>query len=46
LVQIYTGWIYEGPTLVPRILRGLSEQLDRQGLATLSEAVGCGQPWR
>ncbi|MEB3318897.1 MAG: quinone-dependent dihydroorotate dehydrogenase [Cyanobacteriota bacterium] len=46
LVQIYTGWIYEGPTLVPRILRGLSEQLDRQGLATLNEAVGCGQPWR
>jgi dihydroorotate dehydrogenase len=46
LVQIYTGWIYEGPTLVPRILEGLSEQLDRQGLATLSEAVGCGQPWR
>ncbi|MFN9661457.1 MAG: quinone-dependent dihydroorotate dehydrogenase, partial [Cyanobacteriota bacterium] len=46
LVQIYTGWIYEGPTLVPRILAGLSAQLDRQGLATLSEAVGCGQPWR
>lgn len=46
LVQIYTGWIYEGPILVPRILEGLSEQLDRQGLATLSEAVGCGQPWR
>jgi dihydroorotate dehydrogenase len=46
LLQLYTGWIYEGPTLVPRILAGLSEQLDRQGLATLSEAVGCGQPWR
>ncbi|MEB3242727.1 MAG: quinone-dependent dihydroorotate dehydrogenase [Cyanobacteriota bacterium] len=46
LVQIYTGWIYEGPLLVPRILEGLSLQLDRQGMATLSEAVGCGQPWR
>ena len=46
LVQLYTGWIYEGPTLVPRILEGLSAQLDRQGFATLSEAVGCGQPWR
>lgn len=46
LVQIYTGWIYEGPTLVPRILQGLSTQLDRQGMATLSEAVGCAQPWR
>jgi len=46
LVQVYTGWIYGGPTLVPRLLEGLSEQLDRQGFATLSEAVGCGQPWR
>jgi len=46
LVQLYTGWIYEGPTLVPRILEGLSAQLDRQGFATLSEAVGCSQPWR
>jgi dihydroorotate dehydrogenase len=46
LVQVYTGWIYEGPTLVPRILEGLSRQLDRQGVSTLSEAVGCAQPWR
>ncbi|MFM7235347.1 MAG: quinone-dependent dihydroorotate dehydrogenase [Cyanobium sp.] len=46
LVQLYTGWIYEGPPLVPRILEGLSGQLDRQGMATLSEAVGCGLPWR
>jgi dihydroorotate dehydrogenase len=46
LVQIYTGWIYEGPPLVPLILEGLSGQLDRQGMATLSEAVGCGLPWR
>ncbi|MEB3193741.1 MAG: quinone-dependent dihydroorotate dehydrogenase, partial [Cyanobacteriota bacterium] len=46
LVQIYTGWIYGGPPLVPQILEGLSNQLDRQGLATLSEAVGCALPWR
>jgi dihydroorotate dehydrogenase len=46
LVQIYTGWIYEGPPIVAEILEGLSSQLDRQGLATLSEAVGCAQPWR
>jgi dihydroorotate dehydrogenase len=46
LIQVYTGWIYEGPTLVPRILEGLSSQLDRQGIPTLSEAVGCAQPWR
>jgi dihydroorotate dehydrogenase len=46
LVQLYTGWIYGGPPLVPQILEGLSEQVDRQGLATLSEAVGSGLPWR
>ena len=46
LVQLYTGWIYGGPPLVPQILEGLSSQLDRQGLATLSEAVGCALPWR
>ena len=46
LVQIYTGWIYEGPELVPRILEGLIQQLDRHGLRTLAEAVGSGLPWR
>jgi dihydroorotate dehydrogenase len=46
LVQIYTGWIYEGPSLVPEILEGLLLQLDRHGLTTLTEAVGSGLPWR
>ena len=45
LVQVYTGWIYEGPALVPQILQGLLSQLDRHGLRTIGEAVGCGQPW-
>lgn len=46
LIQLYTGWIYEGPQLVPTILEGLSAQLDRHGLGTLAEAVGSGLPWR
>ena len=46
LIQLYTGWIYEGPELVPAILEGLSGQLDRHGLRTISEAVGSGLPWR
>ena len=46
LVQVYTGWIYGGPELVPRILEGLIQQLDRHGLRTLAEAVGSGLPWR
>ncbi len=45
LVQLYTGWIYEGPELVPLILEGLSRQLDRHGLAHLGQAVGSGLPW-
>ena len=46
LVQIYTGWIYEGPPLVPNVLEGLITQLDRHGLASIGEAVGSGLPWR
>jgi len=39
-VQIYTGWVYEGPGAVKRINRGLLKLLDRDGLKHLSEAVG------
>jgi len=46
LIQLYTGWIYEGPELVPAILEGLSAQLDRHGFRQISEAVGSGVPWR
>jgi dihydroorotate dehydrogenase len=40
LVQVYTGWTYEGPWMVKRILQGLLEKLDQQGLTQISEAVG------
>ncbi len=40
LVQIYTGWVYEGPWMVRRILAGLQDKLDQQGLPTLASAVG------
>jgi dihydroorotate dehydrogenase len=46
LIQLYTGWIYEGPQLVPAILEGLVQQLDRHGFRSISEAVGSGVPWR
>ena len=45
LVQLYTGWIFKGPDLVPQILEGLQMQMDRHGLRTISEAVGSGLPW-
>lgn len=37
LVQIYTGFIYGGPLLPGRILRGLSEICDREKLARLHD---------
>ena len=46
LIQLYTGWIYEGPQLVPAILEGIGQQLDRHGFRTISEAVGSGAGWR
>ena len=39
-VQIYTGFIYEGPAVVKRINRGLIRLLDRDGFESVSEAVG------
>ena len=45
LVQLYTGWIFQGPDLVPRILEGLQQQLDHHGLRSISEVVGSGLPW-
>lgn len=40
LIQVYTGWVYEGPWMVRRILEGLLQKLDEQGLTSLSDAVG------
>lgn len=37
LVQLYTGFIYGGPLLPGRIVRGLSEICDREKLARLSD---------
>ena len=39
-VQIYTGWIYEGPGAVRRINLGLRHLLQRDGLKHVSDAVG------
>jgi dihydroorotate dehydrogenase len=41
LVQLYTGFIYEGPGVARQINDGLAEILRREGFQTLDEAVGC-----
>ncbi|MGQ4647334.1 quinone-dependent dihydroorotate dehydrogenase [Lyngbya aestuarii] len=40
LIQVYTGWVYEGPWMVRRILQGLLEKLEERGLSSISLAVG------
>jgi dihydroorotate dehydrogenase len=39
-VQIYTGWVYEGPGAVKRINQGLLRLMERDGFKQISEAVG------
>jgi len=45
LLQLYTGWIYRGPQLVPAVLEGLLKQLEAHGLDTVADAVGTELPW-
>ena len=46
LVQIYTGWIFEGPNLVPDILDGLTLQMDKHGFRNIKEVIGSEEPWK
>jgi dihydroorotate dehydrogenase len=41
LVQLYTGFIYEGPRVAKTINEGLYEILKREGFARLDDAIGC-----
>jgi dihydroorotate dehydrogenase len=41
LVQLYTGFIYQGPNIAQQINEGLAKILDREGFANLDAAVGC-----
>ena len=45
LIQIYTGWIYKGPQLVPNILNGIIEQLNKHQLSNIKEAIGSNLKW-
>ncbi|MFC4438093.1 MULTISPECIES: quinone-dependent dihydroorotate dehydrogenase [Natrialbaceae] len=40
LVQLYTGFVYEGPATAKRINQRLVELLERDGFASVEEAVG------
>ena len=45
LVQIYTGWIYKGPQLVPNILNGIIKQINIHQLSNVKEAIGSNLEW-
>jgi dihydroorotate dehydrogenase len=41
LLQLYTGFIYQGPAIAKEICEGLSDILHREGISSIDEAVGC-----
>ena len=41
LIQLYTGFVYEGPGIAKRINEGLFEILQREGFNSIDDAVGC-----
>jgi dihydroorotate dehydrogenase len=40
LLQLYTGWIYQGPWVVKQILAGLLAKLDETGCSHISKVIG------
>jgi dihydroorotate dehydrogenase len=43
LIQIYTGMIYEGPSIAKTIVRGLTQRLAENSFPTWTQAVGSGK---
>jgi len=46
LLQIYSGMVYQGPTLARSIVEGLSSQMERHSLTSIASAVGKELPFR
>jgi dihydroorotate dehydrogenase len=44
LIQLYTGWTYQGPWVVSRILSGLLDRLEAHGFENIGEAIGSAEP--
>ncbi len=42
-VQLYSAMVYQGLSLVNAIARGLDARLEREGIATVADAVGSGR---
>ena len=46
LIQVYTGWIYKGPLLVPEIAKGILKQLEFYKMSNIKDAIGSGLKWQ
>jgi len=42
LVQLYTGFAYQGPALIPRLKTGLASLLRARGFENVTQAIGAG----
>jgi len=42
LCQLYTGWIYGGPSMIPRLCEDLANRMEGEGVKDLSEIRGTG----
>ena len=45
LLQVYSGLVFKGPTLVKELVAGLSDQVGYHGLKSLDQAVGKSLPF-
>jgi dihydroorotate dehydrogenase len=43
LVQVYTGFAYQGPAILPRLKSGLAVLLRARGFSSVTDAVGAGR---
>jgi dihydroorotate dehydrogenase len=46
LLQVYSGMVYQGPTLARSIVEGLSTQVERHSLKSIASAVGQELPFK
>ena len=46
LLQVYTGWVYEGPWMVKAVLEGILRRLEAREMNYIAEAVGCENNYR
>ena len=44
LLQLYSAMVFQGPSVVKRVTKGLKAKMENQGFADLQEAVGYTRP--